>query len=82
MKVATNAQVMFSGISNFKTNLDAFGGNSGSPVFDKYSMEILGILISGSSDYKDKGSCRVPVVGTQMSMRDLFMEFLNYNTEK
>ena len=70
MKVATNAQVMLSGISNFKTNLDAFGGNSGSPVFDKDTMEILGILISGSGDYQDKGACRVPAVRPQMSIRE------------
>lgn len=70
MKVATNAQVMLSGMSNFKTNLDAFGGNSGAPVFDKETMEILGILISGSGDYQDKGDCRVPFVGSQMSIRE------------
>lgn len=70
MKIATNAQVMLSGMSNFKTNLDAFGGNSGAPVFDKDTMEVLGILISGSGDYKDKGNCRVPIVGPQMSIRE------------
>tara|TARA_Y100000768_G_scaffold388896_1_gene388436 strand:+ start:8327 stop:9232 length:906 start_codon:yes stop_codon:yes gene_type:complete len=41
---------------NFKTNLDAFAGNSGSPVFNK-NMEVVGVLVAGNpslSTYYDK----------------------------
>lgn len=34
------------------TNLDAFGGNSGSPVLDEKSGDVVGILVSGRDDYK------------------------------
>ena len=35
----------------FKTNLDAFGGNSGSAVFNSATGEVEGILVLGVKDY-------------------------------
>lgn len=35
----------------FVTNLDTFGGNSGSPVFDTKTSEVVGILVRGQKDY-------------------------------
>lgn len=35
----------------FRANLDAFGGNSGSPVFDAESDAVEGILVRGSPDF-------------------------------
>jgi len=35
----------------FSTNLDTFGGNSGSPVFNEKTLMIEGILVSGKDDY-------------------------------
>lgn len=35
----------------FVTNLDTYGGNSGSAVFDQASKEIVGILVRGETDY-------------------------------
>ncbi|MBA3236808.1 MAG: NACHT domain-containing protein [Parachlamydiaceae bacterium] len=35
----------------FETNLDAFGGNSGSPVFNRMTLEVEGMLCSGGEDY-------------------------------
>jgi len=35
----------------FRTNLDAFGGNSGSPVFDAASHVVEGILVRGQPDF-------------------------------
>jgi len=35
---------------NFKTNLDTYGGNSGSPVFNG-NHKVVGILIRGAKDY-------------------------------
>jgi V8-like Glu-specific endopeptidase len=37
----------------FSTNLDTFGGNSGSPVFNADSLEVEGILVRGKMDYVD-----------------------------
>lgn len=36
----------------FKTNLDAFEGNSGSPVINKKTLEVEGILTDGGEDYE------------------------------
>jgi V8-like Glu-specific endopeptidase len=36
----------------FESNLDAFGGNSGSPAFNKETCEVEGILCSGGEDYE------------------------------
>jgi len=46
----------------FVTNLDTFGGNSGSAVFNAKTGDIEGILVRGETDYIiDPGkSCRVP----------------------
>lgn len=48
----------------FSTNLDTFGGNSGSAVFNKNTHLIEGILVRGKPDYvrkdpNDYSSCRV-----------------------
>jgi V8-like Glu-specific endopeptidase len=51
MKYADGAKVF--GVFNpyFSTNLDTFGGNSGSPVFNTATNEVEGILVRGDSDY-------------------------------
>jgi HEAT repeat protein/V8-like Glu-specific endopeptidase len=36
----------------FDCNLDAFGGNSGAPVCNKITHEVVGILCSGGADYQ------------------------------
>lgn len=36
---------------NFEADLDAFHGNSGSPVFNKETGEVCGILVQGNDDY-------------------------------
>lgn len=45
----------------FSTNLDTFGGNSGSPVFNAKTNEVEGILVRGKTDYiesnKDGETC-------------------------
>lgn len=47
----------------FSTNLDTFGGNSGSPVFNAQTNVVEGILVRGREDYVDSsekngGYCR------------------------
>lgn len=51
LKFATNAIVIDNSPDNwFKSDIDAFPGNSGGPVFDKYGF-IEGILVRGAVEY-------------------------------
>ena len=43
----------------FVANLDTYGGNSGSAVFNAKTGVIEGILVRGENDYVYKGNCRV-----------------------
>lgn len=43
----------------FSANLDTYGGNSGSAVFNVTTGEIEGILVRGENDYTRSGSCTV-----------------------
>ena len=43
----------------FTANLDTYGGNSGSAVFNAVTGDVEGILVRGEQDYVWKGECRV-----------------------
>ena len=43
----------------FNANLDTYGGNSGSAVFNASTGEVEGILVRGATDYVRNGSCQV-----------------------
>jgi hypothetical protein len=43
----------------FVANLDTYGGNSGSPVFNADTHEVEGILVRGETDFQSVGSCVV-----------------------
>lgn len=43
----------------FVSNLDTYGGNSGSAVFDSKTGLVEGILVRGERDYVNRGSCQV-----------------------
>lgn len=59
-KAAVNASIQQSNDRySFYTTLDAFAGNSGSPVFDMGSHEVIGVLVSGAADFSWNGSCYV-----------------------
>lgn len=59
-KVASGAQVLENSTEHFfKTNLDTFGGNSGSAVFNDKTGEVEGILVRGAKDYEKKAKCRI-----------------------
>lgn len=45
----------------FGANLDTFGGNSGSGVFDD-DGNVVGILVRGEPDYESRGDCQVVAV--------------------
>jgi len=51
VKVATNGSVRSVGNGYFVADLDTFGGNSGSPVFNIDTLKIEGILVRGGVDY-------------------------------
>lgn len=64
-KVAGGASVRDPNLNgHFKANLDTYGGNSGSAVFNAATGLIEGILVRGEQDYEWKGSCRVSKVCT------------------
>ncbi len=46
----------------FIANLDTYGGNSGSPVFNSETHEVEGILVRGETDFVRKGTCNVSLV--------------------
>jgi hypothetical protein len=46
----------------FAANLDTFGGNSGSPVFDAVEHTVKGVLVRGDTDYVTRDVCRVAFV--------------------
>jgi hypothetical protein len=43
----------------FVANLDTYGGNSGSAVFNATTHDVEGILVRGETDFVMNGSCRV-----------------------
>lgn len=60
LKIAGGATVRdFSKIGYFTADLDTFGGNSGSPVFNARTKKIEGILVRGDEDFVDSpAGCR------------------------
>ncbi|MEN0059825.1 MAG: serine protease [Bdellovibrio sp.] len=50
-KVADGATVRFQQGAYFQANLDTYGGNSGSPVFNAATHEVVGILVRGETDF-------------------------------
>lgn len=65
LKITDKAQVLAQNRFFFRANLDAFGGNSGSPVLNSQN-EIVGILVRGEGDYQtiwsneEKRNCAIP----------------------
>jgi hypothetical protein len=59
-KIAGGAHVRDSSNPGFfVANLDTYGGNSGSAVFNAATGLVEGILVRGEEDYVQRGSCRV-----------------------
>lgn len=62
-KYADGASVRDNGpVPFFVANLDTYGGNSGSPVFDKQRVRVEGILVRGENDFVKMGNCNVSLV--------------------
>ncbi len=69
----------------FVANLDTYGGNSGSAVFNLVTGEVEGILVRGETDFDSSGpgGCRVSRVckdntcrGEDVTKTELFKEFV------
>ncbi|MGI9356492.1 MAG: trypsin-like serine peptidase [Rhizobiaceae bacterium] len=67
----------------FVANLDTYGGNSGSPVFNEDDHTVEGILVRGETDFIQTGSCRVSNVcpttgcrGEDVTRSAVFAEFV------
>lgn len=59
-KIAGGASVRNSDLpAYFVANLDTYGGNSGSAVFNTTTGEVEGILVRGENDFITSGTCRV-----------------------
>jgi S1-C subfamily serine protease len=50
-KITDKAVVRSTKSEFFTTNLDTYGGNSGSAVFNQDTLEVVGILVRGESDF-------------------------------
>lgn len=62
-KYAPGAQVRDNSPSPFfVANLDTYGGNSGSPVFNASNHKVEGILVRGENDFVSNGTCFVSLV--------------------
>lgn len=58
-KVASGGKVRKVVSSHLVTNLDTYGGNSGSGVFNSETGEMVGVLVRGDADFVAKGSCYI-----------------------
>ena len=57
-KLAINADITDNSFHYyFYTSLDSFQGNSGSPIFNYETHKVIGVLVSGMTDYELKGDC-------------------------
>ncbi len=71
-KVAGNANVRNNTPkSYFTANLDTYGGNSGSPVFNSDTHEVEGILVRGETDFvrSSVGNCQISLVCPDIGCR-------------
>jgi hypothetical protein len=60
LKIADGATVRSNSRTKyFSANLDTYGGNSGSPVFNTTDFTVEGILVRGNTDFVRSGSCYV-----------------------
>lgn len=60
-KIADGAHVRRQDRGFYVANLDSFGGNSGSPVFNATTHEVAGLLVRGEQDFKQQRASRCMV---------------------
>lgn len=59
LKIAGGAKIRSLKSKYFVANMDTYGGNSGSPVFNERTLEVEGILVRGESDWVMENGCVV-----------------------
>ncbi len=69
LKIADGAQVRSVHSGHFVANLDTYGGNSGSAVFNESTGRVVGILVRGETDFIYKNNCRVSKICEQNGCR-------------
>lgn len=57
MKIAVGGRVHGVGPNTLSVSVDAYSGNSGSPVLRADTLEVIGILASGQADYENSSGC-------------------------
>jgi V8-like Glu-specific endopeptidase len=78
LKVADAAKVRSLKGTHFVTNLDTYGGNSGSPVFNADTGLVEGILVRGETDYvRDPSGCAVSNVCADTGCRGEDVSYSN-----
>lgn len=66
-KFADNAEVWSKSGESFIANIDTYAGNSGSPVFNAETNEVVGILLGGARDFVSRGGCIASLVCSEAS---------------
>ena len=62
MKYAAGASVVDVGETYFMANLNIYSGNSGAPVFDLHTHEVIGMVVKGEKrDFRWTGNCWISV---------------------
>lgn len=87
VKVAGGANIRHNSQGAFFTaNLDTYGGNSGSPVFNSTTHQVEGILVRGATDFVPLGMCLISAVcpttgcqGEDCTRVSEFVELLDKN---
>lgn len=71
VKIASGGKVrnLMGNTGYFTTNLDTYGGNSGSAVFNIETGEIEGVLVRGEVDFVRQGNCKTSKVCTEDGCR-------------
>lgn len=85
-KIDDGGSVKSKTLNGFKANLDAFQINSGSAVFSAKSGELVGILVTGARDYRNRENekcTEVNVVSNSMGDEGVssFKQFASYLEE-
>lgn len=70
LKITTGGNTVKLSENAVRVSLDAFGGNSGSPIFDRQTGEVLGMLTGGGTDFVDANGCKVEFKCTVTSSGD------------
>jgi V8-like Glu-specific endopeptidase len=68
-KISGGAQVRSLASSFFVANLDTYGGNSGSAVFNSKTGLVEGILVRGEVDFENSNGCRISKVCSNTACR-------------